>query len=70
LLYLLLDGIEFLRRGLAVRRIPNGKPFPGILHHAHANRDVADAHAKVDQAFVLAVGIPFVDVVGSNLEFQ
>ncbi len=64
--YAAIDFSEFLRSGLAMSGIAGGQEISGVVHYLHADRNVADADAVVDEGFIFAGGIPSVDVVGAH----
>src|SRR5579883_3049847 len=62
--------LEFGGSGFAVSRIAEGEKHTGIVHDGHAHGDVANADAVVDEGVTFTFGIPIVDVIGANFEFE
>ena len=65
-----IDFGEFLRSGFAMSGVTGGQKISGVVHYLHADGNVADADAEVDEGFIFAGGVPGVDVAGADFQFE
>src|SRR2546425_894404 len=61
---------ELLRSCFAVGGVSPGKETSWLAHDLHADRNMADADAKIDERLPFSLGVPFVYIIGANLELQ
>ena len=61
---------DLVIRSGAMCGIAGGQEAAGILHHAHAHRNVADRSAIIDQRLSLAVVVPGIHIGDAYLHFE
>ncbi len=62
---------EFLRGRSTMRSVARGKHAGlRVAHHFHADGNVADAYAEIDERLPFPSGVPAVHVVGAGFELE
>src|SRR6185369_3332244 len=64
------DGRKFFRSGGATRSVSSREKAAGVVHHFHADGNVADAGAEIDQRLPFPGGIPLRYVCYTRFQFQ
>src|SRR6266404_5878647 len=62
---------ELVGRSSAMGRVAGGKHAAlWVTHNFHADGNVADANAKIDERLPFPDGVPAVDIVGAGFKFK